>query len=204
MRLMNCGDERLSRPSMGAWITYGLGTENAEPARLHRHVPRPAGRRRLQLASRPSCPASTRGPTSTPASSRVEDLIENIQNPTVTRADQRRQLDLLTELNRRHLRAAGRGRRPRGADRQLRAGLPHADGRHRRLRRRAGAAVRPRRLRAGRPGPAAPDRPPPDRAGRAVRPALSRRRPALGQPRPHRGEPPQAGPGSATRRSRRF
>src|SRR3954453_1043274 len=29
MRLMNCGDERLPRPSMGAWLTYGLGTENA-------------------------------------------------------------------------------------------------------------------------------------------------------------------------------
>src|SRR5687767_7751849 len=29
MRLMNCGDERLSRPSMGAWVTYGLGTANA-------------------------------------------------------------------------------------------------------------------------------------------------------------------------------
>jgi len=28
MRLMNCGDERLSRPSMGAWLTYGLGSEN--------------------------------------------------------------------------------------------------------------------------------------------------------------------------------
>src|SRR5688572_25702052 len=29
MRLMNCGDERLSRPSMGAWVTYGMSTENA-------------------------------------------------------------------------------------------------------------------------------------------------------------------------------
>ena len=28
MRLMNCGDERLSRPSLGAWLMYGLGTEN--------------------------------------------------------------------------------------------------------------------------------------------------------------------------------
>ena len=28
MRLMNCGSERLSRPSLGAWVTYGLGTEN--------------------------------------------------------------------------------------------------------------------------------------------------------------------------------
>ena len=28
MRLMNCGDERLSRPSYGAWVTYGMGSEN--------------------------------------------------------------------------------------------------------------------------------------------------------------------------------
>src|ERR1017187_1457554 len=28
MRLMNCGDERLSRPSMGAWINYGIRSEN--------------------------------------------------------------------------------------------------------------------------------------------------------------------------------
>lgn len=28
LMLMNCGDERLVRPSMGAWVTYGMGTEN--------------------------------------------------------------------------------------------------------------------------------------------------------------------------------
>src|SRR5882757_2888536 len=26
--LMNCGESRLVRPSMGSWVTYGLGTEN--------------------------------------------------------------------------------------------------------------------------------------------------------------------------------
>ena len=26
--LMNCGEARLIRPSMGSWMTYGLGTEN--------------------------------------------------------------------------------------------------------------------------------------------------------------------------------
>src|SRR4051794_37293627 len=26
--LMNCGDGRLQRPSMGSWVTYGLGSEN--------------------------------------------------------------------------------------------------------------------------------------------------------------------------------
>jgi hypothetical protein len=28
LMLMNCGDSRLVRPCMGAWVTYGLGTEN--------------------------------------------------------------------------------------------------------------------------------------------------------------------------------
>ncbi len=28
MRLMNTGDERLSRPSLGSWLLYGMGTEN--------------------------------------------------------------------------------------------------------------------------------------------------------------------------------
>ena len=26
--LMNCGDGRQARPSMGSWVTYGLGTDN--------------------------------------------------------------------------------------------------------------------------------------------------------------------------------
>ena len=26
--MMNCGESRLPRPSMGSWLTYGLGTEN--------------------------------------------------------------------------------------------------------------------------------------------------------------------------------
>src|SRR3954462_3952 len=28
LMLMNCGDAQMSRPSVGAWVTYGLGTEN--------------------------------------------------------------------------------------------------------------------------------------------------------------------------------
>src|SRR5438045_6257752 len=28
LMLMNCGDAQMSRPSLGAWVTYGLGTEN--------------------------------------------------------------------------------------------------------------------------------------------------------------------------------
>src|SRR2546423_3098692 len=28
LMLMNCGDAQMSRPSVGSWVTYGLGTEN--------------------------------------------------------------------------------------------------------------------------------------------------------------------------------
>ena len=28
LMLMNCGEARLIRPSMGSWLTYGLGSEN--------------------------------------------------------------------------------------------------------------------------------------------------------------------------------
>src|SRR6185503_510170 len=28
LMLMNCGDAQMSRPSMGSWVTYGLGSEN--------------------------------------------------------------------------------------------------------------------------------------------------------------------------------
>ena len=86
MRLMNCGDERLSRPSMGAWTHLRPGHREPEPARFHRDVSRPAGRRRLQLADRVLARESTRAPISTPAKTKVEDLIENIQNATVTRS----------------------------------------------------------------------------------------------------------------------
>ena len=28
LMLMNCGEARLIRPSVGSWVTYGLGSEN--------------------------------------------------------------------------------------------------------------------------------------------------------------------------------
>ena len=44
--MMNTGANQAGRPSLGAWMTYGLGTENQEPARLRRAVPRRADHRR--------------------------------------------------------------------------------------------------------------------------------------------------------------
>jgi hypothetical protein len=102
MRLMNCGDERLSRPSMGAWTTYGLGTENQN---LPGFIAMCPGLPVADVSNWRAAflPGVYQGTYIDTRRTRVEELIENIQNATVTRADQRRQLDLLTELNRRHL-----------------------------------------------------------------------------------------------------
>jgi len=101
MRLMNCGDERLSRPSMGAWINYGIGTENQNlPGFIAMCPGLPvADSSNWRAAFLPGIYQGTHIDT---RQTSVEQLIENIRNPWVTRTDQRRQLDLLAELNRRH------------------------------------------------------------------------------------------------------
>src|SRR6266446_4244480 len=101
MRLMNCGDERLSRPSMGAWINYGLGSENRNLPGFIAMCPG------LPVADTSNwrsafLPGIYQGTHIDTRRTNVNDLIENIRNPLVSRGDQRRQLDLLAELNRQH------------------------------------------------------------------------------------------------------
>jgi hypothetical protein len=102
MRLMNCGDERLSRPSMGAWVTYGLGSENQN---LPGFIAMCPGLPVADVSNWRAAflPGVYQGTYIDTRRNKVEELIENIQNSSVTRADQRRQLDLLRELNRLHL-----------------------------------------------------------------------------------------------------
>jgi hypothetical protein len=101
MRLMNCGDERLSRPSMGAWVTYGMGTDNAN---LPGFVVMCPGLPVADVSNWRSAflPGIYQGTHLDTRKTRIDDLLENIRNSAVTRDDQRRQLDLLAELNRRH------------------------------------------------------------------------------------------------------
>ncbi len=67
------------------------GHREPEPARLHRHVPRRlSDRGDRRTGSRPSCPASTRAPTSTRQHTDIEKLIENIQQRSRRRAEQQR------------------------------------------------------------------------------------------------------------------
>jgi hypothetical protein len=101
MRLMNCGDERLSRPSLGAWLTYGLGSENQN---LPGFIVLCPGLPVADVSNWRAAflPGIYQGTHLNTKHTKVEDLVEHIKNPWVTATDQRRQLDLLTELNRKH------------------------------------------------------------------------------------------------------
>lgn len=101
MRLMNCGDERLSRPSYGAWLTYGLGSENQN---LPGFVVLCPGLPVADVSNWRSAflPGIFQGTHIDTRKTKPDELIENIANPVVSRADQRRQLDVLAALNRRH------------------------------------------------------------------------------------------------------
>ena len=113
MRLMNCGDERLSRPSMGAWLTYGMGTENEN---LPGYITLCPGLPVADVSNWRSAflPGIYQGTYIDTRKEKAEDLIENIRNAAVSKSDQRRQLDLLAELNRRH-------QQPRAEDDNLEA-----------------------------------------------------------------------------------
>jgi hypothetical protein len=101
MRLMNTGDERLARPSMGAWITYGIGTDNQN---LPGFIAMCPGQPVADTSNWRSAflPGIYQGTYINTQHTRVEQLLENIRNPWVPRSAQRRQLDLLAELNRQH------------------------------------------------------------------------------------------------------
>ncbi len=101
MRLMNCGDERLSRPSFGSWLLYGMGTENQN---LPGFVAMCPGLPVSDVSNWRSAflPGIYQGTHINTVKTRPEQLIENITNEEACPNAQRRQLDLLASLNARH------------------------------------------------------------------------------------------------------
>ncbi|MBY0523027.1 MAG: DUF1501 domain-containing protein [Gemmataceae bacterium] len=99
---LHTGAQALTRPSMGAWVVYGLGTENQSlpgfvticPTRGH------GGVQNFGNAFLPATFQGTAiGSASTPASGAQ---IRHIANKSLTPEQQRQQLDFLQELNRGH------------------------------------------------------------------------------------------------------
>jgi hypothetical protein len=111
---MNSGEAILARPTIGAWVTYGLGTENQNlPGYV---VLCPGGMPIGESANWQSSflPGVYQGTRVDTQHARVDQLIEDVRSRCASRAEQRQQLDLLGRLNELH-------RRPSPADARLEA-----------------------------------------------------------------------------------
>jgi len=104
---MHTGSDNFVRPSLGSWITYGLGTENRNlpgfvticPTLAHGGV---------QNWSSAFLPAPYQGTPLGNAGVPAKDAkVGYIQNPRLTAAEQRAQLDLLAEIHREQLERTG-------------------------------------------------------------------------------------------------
>lgn len=101
--LMNSGHQQPTRPSMGSWVSYGLGSENSNlPAFVVLCPGRPVVG--PYLWSNAFLPGEHQGMALDTNESDVDRLIGNLNHPRLDRGQQQRQLKLLSVLNREHLR----------------------------------------------------------------------------------------------------
>jgi hypothetical protein len=103
--LMNCGDARQIRPSVGSWVTYGLGTENQNLPAFVAMCPGGYPIQESQNWQAGFLPGVFQGTYIDTQHTAIEQLIEHIRNRRITLPKQRQQLDLLTQLNERHQQA---------------------------------------------------------------------------------------------------
>jgi hypothetical protein len=103
LMLMNCGDARQARPSVGSWILYGLGTENQNLPGFLVMCPGGYPIAESQNWQAAFLPGVFQGTYIDSKFTDIEKLIRHIKNRYVSRGAQRAQLDLLQELNREHL-----------------------------------------------------------------------------------------------------
>ena len=105
LMLMNCGDGRLPRPSMGSWVTYGLGSENQNLPGFIAMCPGGYPIVATQNWRSSFLPGAYQGTYLDTQHTAIEKLIQNIRHDAATPDEQRRQLDLVRRLNERHLQA---------------------------------------------------------------------------------------------------
>ena len=103
--LMNTGEARQVRPSMGSWLTYGLGTENQNLPAFVAMCPGGYPIQESQNWQAGFLPGIFQGTYIDTQHQSIDKLIEFIENRRVSSSDQRRQLDLIQALNRTHQQA---------------------------------------------------------------------------------------------------
>ena len=104
--LMNCGDGRLVRPSMGSWVTYGLGSENQNLPGFVVLCPDGYPITETQNWNSAFLPGIYQGTYVNPSKGGPADVIANLK-PTRSEERQARQLSFLQGLNRRHAEKRG-------------------------------------------------------------------------------------------------
>jgi hypothetical protein len=107
LMLMNCGEGRLPRPSMGSWITYGLGSENENLPAFVSMCPGGMPIKRAENWRSSFLPGRFQGTYLDSSIQQVDRMIENLRNPRSRDPRQASQLDLLRQLNESHLAAQG-------------------------------------------------------------------------------------------------
>jgi hypothetical protein len=97
--LFHSGSVLSTRPSVGSWISYGLGTENANLPSFIVLTPKGSSER---TATRPGfLPPEHQGVTFNNAAVAPDQMISDLRNRTLDEKEQRTDLDLLQRLNRR-------------------------------------------------------------------------------------------------------
>ena len=97
--MMNAGHLQPSRPSMGSWLVYGLGTENQNLPGFIAMSPRAQPRNKLANWGNAFLPGAYAGTYVNIHEMKPDQVLSNLKNQWLAQADQRRQADLLIRLN---------------------------------------------------------------------------------------------------------
>src|SRR5687767_13943099 len=89
LMLMNCGDSAQPRPSVGAWVLYGLGAENQNLPGFVAMCPGGHPIKGAENWQSGFLPGAFQGTFVDPKHDRIDKLIENIAHPHATTAAQR-------------------------------------------------------------------------------------------------------------------
>jgi hypothetical protein len=103
LMLMNCGEGNLARPSMGSWISYGLGSENENLPAYVSMCPGGMPIKRAENWRSAFLPGAYQGTYLDTSIQELERMIENLRNSSARDPRQVRQLDFLRSVNARHL-----------------------------------------------------------------------------------------------------
>jgi len=105
--LIHSGTILATRPALGAWVTYGLGTENENLPGFVVLAPRPGGG---ELWHSGFLPAEYQGVAFDDSVTEPEKMIKYLRNAALDPEAQRQQLDAVQALNRKYLSSFGEDR----------------------------------------------------------------------------------------------